>query len=167
MQEEIENRTVNLAVSTTKLSGRTLVAVGKKLMEMRTNSRHQKKAAKSAKANAKPTGKQTVKELISQDQGVSSIDIAKTDLRGFEKCAAKYGVDYAIRKDRSVQPPKYLIFFKARDADALMAALREYTNDAMKSRTGRKSVLKQLKKYKEIAASIPRKVRDKIQEQIR
>ena len=36
--------------------------------------------------------------------------------------ARKYGVDYAVKKDRSSSPPKYLIFFKGRDADALTAA---------------------------------------------
>ena len=42
-------------------------------------------------------GKQSVKELIGQGQGVTNIDIAKTDLKGFEKVARKYGIDYAIR----------------------------------------------------------------------
>lgn len=167
MQEEVENRTVNLAVTTTKLSARTLISAGKKLLETYGKSRNRKSAEKSAKANVKPTGKQTVKELIGQNQGVSSIDMSKTDLRGFEKYAGKYGVDYAVRKDSSVQPPKYIIFFKARDADALTAAFKEYTSDVMKNRSNRKSVLKELKKYKAIAAAIPGKVRDKIREQVR
>ena len=93
--------------------------------------------------------------------------MSKTDLRGFEKYAGKYGVDYAVRKDSSVKPPKYIIFFKARDADALTAAFKEYTSDVMKNRSNRKSVLKELKKYKAIAAAIPGKVRDKIREQVR
>ena len=37
-------------------------------------------------------------------------------------------MDYAIKKDRSSTPPKYLVFFKGRDADALTAAFTEYTN---------------------------------------
>ena len=32
-----------------------------------------------------------------------------------------------MKKDRSSSPPKYLIFFKGRDADALTAAFTEYT----------------------------------------
>ena len=64
MQEEVENRTVNLAVTTTKLSARTLISAGKKLLETYGKSRNRKSAEKAAKANAKPTGKQTVKELI-------------------------------------------------------------------------------------------------------
>ena len=70
-----------------------------------------------------PHGKQTVKQLIGQNQGVSNIEITDPSIREFEKIARKYGVDYAVKKDRSSSPPKYLIFFKGRDADALTAAL--------------------------------------------
>ena len=41
-------------------------------------------------------------------------------------------MDYAVKKDRSSSPPKYLIFFKGRDADALTAAFTEYTNKKVK-----------------------------------
>ena len=58
-----------------------------------------------------PVGKQSIKELIGQNQGVSSIPIEKTDLKGFEQVARKYGVDYAITKDQNVIPPKYTVFF--------------------------------------------------------
>lgn len=83
---------------------------------------HQAKAAQ--KSAQMPLGKQSIKELIGQNQGVSSIPIEKTDLKGFEQVARKYGVDYAITKDQNVIPPKYTVFFKAKDADALTSALR-------------------------------------------
>ena len=82
MQEEIENRTVNLAISTTRLTANTLIAGFKKYMQHRAN-------VKAKNANEKPVGKQSIKELIGQNQGVSSIDIAKTDIRGFEKYARR------------------------------------------------------------------------------
>ena len=79
-----------------------------------------------------PRGKQTVQELIGQNQGVSNIEINDPSIRAFEKIARKYGVDYAIKKDRSSSPPKYLVFFKGRDADVLTAAFTEYTNKKVK-----------------------------------
>ena len=66
-------------------------------------------------------------QLIGQNQGVSNIEITDPSIKEFEKIARKYGVDYAVKKDRSSSPPKYLIFFKGRDADALTAAFTEYT----------------------------------------
>lgn len=158
MQEEVENRTVNLAISSTKLSARVLW----KGITAFVQSQKNKSAAKSC-TNTKPTGKQTVQELIGQNQGVSSIDIAKTDLKGFEKYARKYGVDYAITKDSSVQPPKYLCFFKARDADALTAAFNAYTAEALKKQS-KPSVLKQLNKLKALVTSLPEKVQHRQKE---
>ena len=143
MQEEVENRTVNLAISTTKLTFRTIV-----------NGYNAWKRHHQAKVTQKtaqlPVGKQSIKELIGQNQGVSSIPIEKTDLKGFEQVARKYGVDYAVKKDRSSSPPKYLIFFKGRDADALTAAFTEYTNKKVKkaTKTERPSVLAKLNQFK-------------------
>ena len=158
MQEEVESRTVNLAISTTKLSMRTIVHAG--MMYLR-----HRKLVKDLKKNEVPSGKQSVKELLGQNQGVSSIDIAKTDLKGFEGIARKYGIDYAIRKDKSVDPPKYLVFFKAKDADAMTAAFKEYSAKIM-NRSRRPSVLKQLRAIAARIAELPGKVinRDKKRE---
>lgn len=151
MQEEVENRTVNLMISTTKLTWRALITGYRKFQQHQARV----KAGKEV-----PHGKQTVKKLIGQNQGVSSIDIANTGIRDFDRIAKKYGVDYAIKKDRSVSPPKYLVFFKARDADALTAAFNEYSAKQM-NRSQKPSVLKQLSRFKELAAGISTKVRQK------
>lgn len=162
MQEEVENRTVNLAISTTKLTGRTILNAYR-LWKSHHNDAKAKNAAEMAKEDTTPHGKQTIQELIGQNQGVSSIDIQNTNIRDFEKIANKYGVDYAITRDKSVTPPKYIVFFKARDADALTAAFAEYSNQRLKAKD-KPSVLKQLNKLKELVASIPSKVRNKSQE---
>lgn len=146
MQEEVENRAVTLVISATKLTGRLLKAAILKYLA----SRKEKKLAKARAAPEKPTGKQTVKQLIGQNQGVSNIEINDPSIRDFERIARKYGVDYAVKKDRSASPPKYLIFFKARDADALTAAFSEYTQKKVKKaeKTERPSVLEKLSHFK-------------------
>ena len=49
-------------------------------------------------------------------------------------------------------PPKYLIFFKARDADALTAAFTEYTGKKVRKaeKSERPSVLAKLNQFKEL-----------------
>lgn len=100
----------------------------------------------------KHRGKQTVRQLAGQNQGVSNIEITDPSIKEFEKIARKYGVDYAVKKDRSSSPPKYLIFFKARDADALTSAFTEYTNKKVKraEKSEKSSVLFKLSKFKEL-----------------
>lgn len=161
MQEEIENRAVNLAISTTKLTARSILRLALKgLAYIRRKSRES--------WMEKPIGKQTIQQLIGQNQGVTNIDISKTDLRGFEKYARKYGVDYAITKDKSALPPKYLVFFKARDADAMTAAFNAYSAEIL-AKDKRPSVLKTLHKLINTVRDIPVKAvtRNKQREQSR
>ena len=162
MQEEVENRTVNLAISTGKLTGRALFRGMMMYLQHRRNKNLQKAAARDAPVR----GKQSVEDLIGQGQGCSTIDVANGSAREFCKCAKKYGVDYAIMKDKNVIPPKYIVFFKAKDVDALNQVMSDYASKMMKKQS-RPSVLAQLNKLKELVASIPRKVKEKIQERDR
>ena len=89
MQEEVENRTVNLMVSFPRIISIHDGAKG----QFRGTDYQAKVAQKTAQL---PIGKQSIKELIGQNQGVSSIPIEKTDLKGFEQVARKYGVDAGL-----------------------------------------------------------------------
>ena len=163
MQEEIENRTVNLAISTTKLTARGIIRLAAKGLAY-----IKRKSREAALKNEKPDGRQTIQQLIGQNQGVTNIDISQTDLRGFKKSARQYGVDYAITKDKSVFPPKYLVFFKARDADAMTAAFNAYSAEVL-AKSKRPSALNRLHELIDAVKSIPTKVtsRDKQREQAR
>lgn len=150
MQEEVENRTLTLVVSGTKFTGRLFKAAISKYMAHHREKKLEKHRSRDSPVT--PKGKQTVKQLIGQNQGVSNIEINDPSIRDFERIARKYGVDYAVKKDRSASPPKYLIFFKARDADALTAAFSEYTQKKVKKadRSERPSVLAKLAQFKEL-----------------
>ena len=150
MQEEVENRTLTLVVSGTKFTGRLFKAAISKYMAHRREKKLEKQRSRDSPVT--PKGKQTVKQPIGQNQGASNIEINDPSIRDFERIARKYGVDYAVKKDRSASPPKYLIFFKARDADALTAAFSEYTQKKVKKadRSERPSVLAKLAQFKEL-----------------
>ena len=149
MQEEVEQKTFNIVVSTTKLTARTILNAGKAAI--------QQQQAKMA------GGKQSVRMLLRQNRGVSSVEIDKTNIRGFERYAKKYGIDYAIRKDNSEMPPRYLVFFKAPDAEAFHSAFKEYSASLL-NKDKRPSVLAKLHKLVQAAAELPGKVRHKEQE---
>ena len=116
MQDEINEKTVALYIKTGKLTAEVL-----------------QKAMKAALAQAKkqigkqPHGKQTLKQLMKQNTGVSNIEITKDNIKAFESIAKKYGIDFALKKDATETPPRYLVFFKGRDADALTAAFKEFS----------------------------------------
>ena len=138
MQEEVENKSVAISIKATKLTANVLkAALLKALAEM-------EKKQKNPKVYK---GKQSVKHLVRQGAGVSNIEITDGNIKSFEKVARKYGIDFALKKDASTQPPRYLVFFKSKDADALTAAFREYSGKVVKSQSKEKpSIRKQLSK---------------------
>ena len=152
MQEEIEQKSFNIMISTTKLSARTVLRAVKAAFRL-----YQSKASQ---------GRQSVRTLLRQNRGVSSVEISKTGIRGLERYAKKYGIDYAIRKDTSEVPPRYLVFFKSKDADALTAAFREYSGKVVKSQSKEKpSIRKQLSKLQEVVKDMAKSLsRNKSQE---
>ena len=125
------------------------------------NGQHREKA--KVHKDTQPHGKQTVKQLLGQNQGATNTEIDKSEIRDFERLAKKYGVDYAVRKDKSANPPRYLVFVKARDGDVLDSMVKEHLAKQM-TQEKRPSILKQLSKLKAVVASIPKKIRDKKQE---
>ena len=156
MQEDVEQRTVALAISASKLTGRELKkAIVKLLAHLIDKQTH---------PNI-PQGKQSVKQLAKQGQGMTSIEITDQNIKDFERVAKKYGVDFAVMKDKHEIPPKYVVFFKGKDADAITNAFKEYTADMVK-KAARPSVLAELRKLAALAKNtVIQKVKHKDKEQ--
>lgn len=137
MQEETTQKTIAFTVKATKLTAGVLKQMLKMYLE------HQKQ-----KKNQLEHGKQSVKELVGQNAGVSSIEITDNNIKSFERVARKYNVDFAVKKDKSTEPPKYMVFFKGRDADVLTQAFKEFVhgNEKKKQRVSVREKLAQFKK---------------------
>ena len=152
MQEEVTQKTIALYVKVGKGAARL------------TEQALQKAIQKFLEQKSKPAhGKQTMRQLMKQNAGVSNIEITDSNIKSFERVARKYGVDFALKKDKSGDIPKYLVFFKARDADALTAAFKEYTaKEVRRASKDRPSVLEQLRALKAKVLSLtPDKARNK------
>lgn len=113
MQEEVTQKTIDLVIKTAKLDANVLKAG----MRMYLNHRRQKAQ--------KTHGKTSVKKLVGEGVGVSSIEVVDGNIKSFERVARKYNVDFAVKKDKTTDPPKYVVFFKGRDADAIAQAFKE------------------------------------------
>ncbi len=136
MQEEVTQKTIALVIKTAKLDANIL----KSAMKMYLN--HQKQKAQNTH------GKTSVKKLVGEGVGVSSIEVTDSNIKSFERVARKYNVDFAVKKDKTTEPPKYVVFFKSRDADALAQAFKEfaYGNEKKKGRASVRQKLKGLMK---------------------
>ena len=86
MQEEVTNKTIALVFRTTKLTAETLKKAIQMYLEYqkgKTQNNH---------------GKISVKKLVGQNAGVSSIEVTDNNIKQFEKVAKKYSVDFSIKK---------------------------------------------------------------------
>ena len=155
MQEEVENRTVNLAVSTTKLTARTLArAIRWYLMH-----RSQKRFRKSMQHEE---GKQSVADLLKAGVSTDKIELPDGSAKDFCRLAKKFGVDYAIRKDKTLDPPRYIVFFKAKDTEVLDQVVKEYVANT-KAKQDRASVKEQLRAEKaKVKAEAKTKAKEKV-----
>ena len=141
MQEELEQRTVSVTVQAAKLSGRVLkAAIAAALRKM------------EQERNTPKVGRNTMKRLAGRDGGMNTIEVSGR-IRSFERYARKPQVRYHIEKEVGVDPPRWTVYFKANQADALTAAFKEYTKKDL-SRESRPSMLAKLHKFKELAQAL-------------
>ena len=134
IDEEISRSTIAISVRASKLTARGLAyALGEAARKIR-------------KAQA-PQGKQTVKQLLRHGGEASAIDLPGR-VKDFD------GVDYAIKR---VEKGKYLLFFKAKQADAITGCFSEYSHRMMnRGRDRRVPLREQLKRAQELVRDQPR-----------
>ena len=141
MQEELEQRTVSVTVQAAKLSARVLkAAIAATLRKM------------EQERNTMKVGRNTMKRLAGRDGGMNTIEVSGR-IRSFERYARKHQVRYHIEKEVGADPPRWTVYFKANQADALTAAFKEYTKKDL-SREQRPSMLAKLHKFKELAQAL-------------
>ena len=115
MQEEVTQKTIALYVKVGKGAARL------------TEQALQKAIQKFLEQKSKPAhGKQTMRQLMKQNAGVSNIEITDSNIKAFESTAKKYNLDFSLKKVKGEQT-RYLVFFKGRDADVMTAAFQEFS----------------------------------------
>lgn len=128
MQDEVNTKVIALVVKGGRISADVLRKALKKFVE------ELEKAQKTASQPKIYRGKQSVKHLVEQNAAISNIEVTDGNIKSFERTARKYGIDYALKKDTSEQPPRYLVFFKGRDVDVMTQAFKEFSAKTVKQK---------------------------------
>lgn len=120
-----------------------------------------RKVAKARREAQTPHGKQSVKKLMAHGAATNSIELSG-DTKAFDRVARKWNVDYAFYK---TGPDKYLLFFKAGQADAMTACFSEYSRKVLnKSKSRRTPIRDQLKRASEQLAQERPRPKERVQE---
>lgn len=128
MQDEVNTKVIALAIKGGKVTEQVLEKALKKFVE------EIEKAQQKASRPKTYRGKQSIKHLVEQNASISNIEVTDGNIKSFERTAKKYGIDYALKKDTSEQPPRYLVFFKGRDVDVMTQAFKEFSARAVKQK---------------------------------
>lgn len=160
MQDEVNEKTVSLCIRCGKVTANLLKAAMKKAlvkMEQEKQKLQGQKQPKQDKEDKTYKGKQSMDKLMKQNVQLSNIEITDGNIKSFERVAKKYSIDFSLKKDVNADPPRYYVFFKARDADVMTAAFKEYTGRSLnkdKKPSVRKklqqAISKSLKKHREL-----------------
>ena len=159
MQEEVNDKTIALCIRTTRMTAGVLRSA---LMMLLRERYYRSRYGVNRKQEPEITihGKKSMKQLMDEGCELTNIEITDNNIKSFEKVARKYSVDYSLKKDSSMDPPRYIVFFRARDVDVMTAAFREYTGISM-SKEEKKSVTQKLQKALEKSISHRERSRSK------
>ena len=142
MQEEVTQKTIALYVKVGKGAARL------------TEQALQKAIQKFLEQKSKPAhGKQTMRQLMKQNAGVSNIEITDANIKAFDAIAKKNGLDYNVKRIENGKPPTYLVSFRGKDIDVMAEAFREFSAKKL-SREQKPSILKALASFKEAAKQL-------------
>ena len=131
MQEEVNEKTISLCINGGKISAQILKAVMLKALarmeQEKQNGKQRHMERKQEKGGAVYHGKQSMEKLMKQNCQLSNIEVT------------------------SVSPPRYFVFFKAKDVEVMTAAFKEYAGKSL-NKSKKPSVRKKLELAKEKVA---------------
>lgn len=128
MQDEVNTKVVAIMIKGGKISAEVLEKALKKFVE------EIEKAQNTVSQPKTYRGKQSIKHLMSQNAAISNIEVTDGNIKSFQRTANKYGIDYALKKDTTEEPPRYIVFFKGRDVDVMTAAFKEFSAKTVKQK---------------------------------
>ena len=140
MQDEVNTKVIAIAIKGGKITAEVLEKALKKFVE----------EIEKAQKPKTYRGKQSIKHLVQQNAAINNIEVTDGNIKSFQRTANKYGIDYALKKDTSEQPPRYLVFFKGRDVDVMTQAFKEFSAKTVKQ-SERPSLRQKLSRSREQA----------------
>lgn len=163
MEEQVNQKTISMAIQSSKSAGRALVTVlqmyERHIKEVERESiqkQNQKQAQKQTKKAQKAQNKvgpqkMKIKELVGTGSGIGKVQLKDDDIKKFERVARKYGVKYSINKDKTSKPPTYYFFFQSKDTEVINKAFQDFLGKQLK-REKKPTIAQTLQKFKALVA---------------
>lgn len=152
VSDQISEKCCCLIIKGGKLSGKNLAYATRSFLA----------AGDKAPEQEQIKGKQSLKQLASNGAKLENIELCHETVKSFERTAAKYEVDYAIKTATLEGKPVHLAFFRSKDEATMNAAFREYSAKVLCKSATKPTLGETLSKMKEKAKEQPVKVAEKV-----
>ena len=141
VQSHTNERSVAISVKAAKLTARVLAQAMQAFLK------------KSGKPTQKQ-GKQSVKSLRKSGADVEDVTIPPdSDLSSFKKVAREFNIDYALQKDKSTDPPNWIVYFKSKDSKNMDLAFKKFSKSVL-NKTPITPIAKEMERFKDIAKGV-------------
>ena len=136
-------KTIDISIKAEKLTADVLKSALQELMSGKAEKR----------------GRMTYKQLQAKSPSkLDSIEVSDRNIGDFLKTARKYDVDFALKRDKSTQPPTYHVFFSAAKTENFKRAFSEYLGKGQgKSQKRGEFTREQMHQQAQKVANRPRK----------
>jgi len=115
---------------------------------MQAYLRHRQRV-KGSKVKLPKPGQKSLKSLRRDGMSLADLEVSGENIGSFKKLARQYNIDFALKQDKSVTPPNWVVFFKAKDDKAIESAFKEYTKLQLTHKPKKPSLLNQINKIKQ------------------
>jgi hypothetical protein len=155
LQEQVNEKSVALVSRGAKMTGRMLAKM------MQAYLRHRQKSKNNKKAKPPKQGIQSLNSLKHHGASLVDVEISGDNIGSFKKIAREHRLDFALKKDKSIDPPKWYVFFKSKDDKSLDSAFKKYSQSILNPKAKKPSLKERIAKIKEKLKTISAPVKNK------
>ena len=149
MQEEANQKTVGIVVQAGKFTMHEFGRACEKYSQYRRDKKRMRRTDPT-KYKVNQPKKIKVKQMMKEGESVKRVNLEELDVSEFSKIARKNGLRFAVNKDKSTNPPTYVVYFKARSGEAIDQTVDEYIRMHLsKKKTKEQQPKEQPKKQKQ------------------
>ena len=151
MQDEVNERSVSLCVRGARMGAESLARTMRAFLYSRQRNRAAGGRA-SPSTGGNREGVMSMRALRATGAQLEKATLAEGGIGSIALVARKYRVAYSVMRDRSCNPPRWIVFFRAKDSAAMEAAFETYAKRVLDARE-RPSVID---KVRQMARNMPR-----------
>lgn len=126
MQDEVNERSVSLCVRGTRLGAESLARTMRAFLASRQRNRDRRGRASPSEGGNRE-GVMSLRALRATGAQLEKATLAEGGIGSFALIARRYKVAYSLMRDRSCDPPRWIVFFRAKDSAAMEAAFEAYS----------------------------------------